>query len=38
MPLRDAIEYGHEIIPRVRAEIAQRDAAVRERSKPARTG
>jgi alkanesulfonate monooxygenase len=24
-PLRDAIEYGHEIVPRLRAEIARRD-------------
>jgi alkanesulfonate monooxygenase len=29
-PLQDAIEYGREIIPRVRAEIARRDAAARE--------
>jgi alkanesulfonate monooxygenase len=26
-PLQDAIEYGREIIPRVRAEIARRDAS-----------
>ena len=25
-PLRDAIEYGHEIIPRLRAAVAERDA------------
>jgi alkanesulfonate monooxygenase len=29
-PLQDAIEYGREIIPRVRAEIARRDAAVKQ--------
>jgi alkanesulfonate monooxygenase len=28
-PLQDAIEYGHEIIPRVRAAIAEREAAGR---------
>jgi alkanesulfonate monooxygenase len=29
-PLQDAIEYGREIIPRVRAEIARRDAAANQ--------
>lgn len=29
-PLQDAIEYGREIIPRVRAEIARRDATGQE--------
>jgi alkanesulfonate monooxygenase len=29
-PLHDAIEYGREIIPRVRAEIARRDASVKQ--------
>jgi hypothetical protein len=28
--LQDAIEYGREIIPRVRAEIARRDAAANQ--------
>jgi alkanesulfonate monooxygenase len=37
-PLRDAIEYGHEIISRVRAEISQRDAADRNPSKTAKVG
>jgi alkanesulfonate monooxygenase len=38
-PLQDAIEYGREIIPRVRAEIALRDAAARPGSiKAARAG
>jgi alkanesulfonate monooxygenase len=32
-PLQDAIEYGREIIPRVRAEIAHRDASVRQESR-----
>jgi alkanesulfonate monooxygenase len=27
-PLDDAIDYGRELIPSVRAEIARRDAAV----------
>jgi alkanesulfonate monooxygenase len=38
-PLHDAIDYGREIIPRVRAEIAARDAAVaRHAARGARTG
>lgn len=34
-PLSDAIEYGREIIPRVRAAIAQRDAASQNSAKTA---
>jgi alkanesulfonate monooxygenase len=26
-PLQDALEYGRELIPRVRARVAERDAA-----------
>jgi len=38
-PLHDAIDYGREIIPRVRAEIAARDAAAaRHAARGARTG
>jgi alkanesulfonate monooxygenase len=29
-PLLDSIEYGHEIIPRVRAEIAHRESLDRQ--------
>ena len=37
-PLQDAIEYGNEIIPRVRAEIAARDADIaRQAARTART-
>jgi alkanesulfonate monooxygenase len=28
-PLNDAIQYGEELIPRVRALVAERDAAAR---------
>ena len=27
-PLNDALEYGRELIPRVRAEVARRDRAL----------
>ena len=37
-PLRDAIDYGHEIIPRLRAEIADRDALDRRTVHAARAG
>jgi alkanesulfonate monooxygenase len=38
-PLQDAIEYGREIIPRVREEIARRDASSQQGNlKAARTG
>jgi alkanesulfonate monooxygenase len=38
-PLQDAIEYGKEIIPRVRAQIAQRDASLpHDTLRTARTG
>jgi alkanesulfonate monooxygenase len=37
-PLRDAIDYGYHIIPRVRAAIAQRDAVDRDASWTARSG
>jgi alkanesulfonate monooxygenase len=34
-PLNDAIEYGREIIPRVRGAVAERDAAARNSAKSA---
>jgi alkanesulfonate monooxygenase len=37
-PLQDAIEYGREIIPRVRAEIGLREAADRSRPRTAQAG
>jgi alkanesulfonate monooxygenase len=37
-PLQDAIEYGREIIPRLRAEIAQRDQLDRPHIKTANAG
>jgi alkanesulfonate monooxygenase len=37
-PLRDAIDYGYHIIPRVRTAIAQRDAEARDASWTARSG
>jgi len=37
-PLQDAIEYGREIIPRVREEIARRDELDRQSRKTARAG
>jgi alkanesulfonate monooxygenase len=37
-PLQDAIEYGREIIPRVRAEIALRETADRSHLRTAQAG
>jgi alkanesulfonate monooxygenase len=37
-PLQDAVEYGREIIPRLRREIAQRDERARPAAKTARAG